>query len=160
MCSGKLSKQGKSTTILLSIKPEFVDMIFSGEKLYEYRKNQFNSENIEKVIIYCTMPIGKIVGEFSVEDILIDTPCEVWNQTNGFSGISKLFFDTYYCDRKTAVAIKIAKLIKYEVPFDPRDVMDDFCPPQSFIYLNEHALNSCSNPGFHQSTAIGINPGR
>jgi predicted transcriptional regulator len=41
---------------LLSIKPEFVDKIISGEKKYEYRKRIFK-QKIEAVVIYCTMPV-------------------------------------------------------------------------------------------------------
>ena len=50
--------------VLLSIKPEFVEKIFSGEKLYEYRKAMFKNVNVSSVVIYSTMPVGKIVGEF------------------------------------------------------------------------------------------------
>ena len=34
--------------VLLSIKPEYVDKIFSGEKRYEYRKSMFKNKNIDK----------------------------------------------------------------------------------------------------------------
>ena len=55
--------------VLLSIKPQFVEEIFSGKKRFEYRKSIFKRDNIKSVIIYCTMPVGKIVGEFEIEDI-------------------------------------------------------------------------------------------
>lgn len=45
--------------VLLSIKPEFVEKIFSGEKLYEYRKAAFKNEGISSIVIYSTMPVGK-----------------------------------------------------------------------------------------------------
>ena len=38
--------------VLLSIKPEFVEKIFSGEKLYEYRKAMFKNVNVSTVVIY------------------------------------------------------------------------------------------------------------
>ena len=47
---------------LLSIKPEYVEKIISGEKEYEYRKRIFK-QKIKSVIIYCTMPVGEIIGE-------------------------------------------------------------------------------------------------
>ena len=42
--------------VLLSIKPEFVEAIFSGEKLYEYRKAIFK-KNVTTVVIYATKPV-------------------------------------------------------------------------------------------------------
>lgn len=51
--------------VLLSIKPEFVEKIFSGEKRFEYRKSIFKQQNIDTIVIYSTMPVGMIVGEFN-----------------------------------------------------------------------------------------------
>ena len=53
--------------ILLSIKPEFVEEIFSGRKKFEYRKAIFTNKKVTSVIVYSTMPVGKIVGEFTIE---------------------------------------------------------------------------------------------
>jgi len=47
--------------ILLSIKPEFVEEIFSGRKKFEYRKAIFTNKKVTSVIVYSTMPVGKIV---------------------------------------------------------------------------------------------------
>ena len=53
--------------ILLSIKPEFVEEIFSGRKKFEYRKAIFTNKKVTSAIVYSTMPVGKIVGEFTIE---------------------------------------------------------------------------------------------
>lgn len=55
---------------LLSIKPEFVEKILSGEKLVEYRKAVFKRPEVKSVVIYSTMPDGLIVGEFEIGQIL------------------------------------------------------------------------------------------
>ena len=57
--------------ILLSIKPEFVEEIFSGRKKFEYRKAIFTNKKVTSVIVYSTMPVGKIVGEFTIEEVLV-----------------------------------------------------------------------------------------
>ena len=53
--------------VLLSIKPEFVQEIFTGKKKYEYRKAIF-TRSVDKVVVYSTKPVGMIVGEFTVEN--------------------------------------------------------------------------------------------
>lgn len=42
-------------------------------------------------MVYSTKPVGMIVGEFTVENILNDTPSTLWDQTHKDSGITKDF---------------------------------------------------------------------
>ena len=128
--------------VLLSIKPEFVEKIFSGEKLFEYRKAVFKRPEVKSVVIYSTMPEGKIVGEFSIGDILAKHPEELWENTKEVSGICREFFDEYFMDRDTAYAIQIKDLKKYNNPIDPYEVERGFKAPQSFKYL-ESDSNLC-----------------
>lgn len=123
--------------VLLSIKPEFVERIFSGEKKYEYRKAIFKRRDIKKVVIYSTMPEGKIVGEFSIEQIHDSSPELIWKKTRKESGIKKSFFDSYFIGRKTAYAIEIANVIKYETPLMLNQLARKVNAPQSFLYLND-----------------------
>ena len=60
-------------SILISINPEHVENIFNGTKKYEYRKIKCK-QDIDKIIIYSTSPIMKIVGEAKVEEILEGSP--------------------------------------------------------------------------------------
>ena len=123
--------------ILLSIKPEFVDEIFSGRKKFEYRKVIFANKKVTSVIVYSTMPVGKIVGEFTIEDVLVDDPQSIWRKTKLSSGITKRFFDEYFTGRNQAYAIKIGRLLLYDDPIDPYERWESFIPPQSFRYVDE-----------------------
>lgn len=80
--------------ILLSINPEHVENIFKGNKKYEYRKIKCKRK-IDKIIIYSTHPVMKVVGEAEVERIIEDSPKEVWKQTKQKAGIKKKFYDKY-----------------------------------------------------------------
>ena len=53
--------------VLMSIKPEFVDAILTGKKKYEYRKVKCK-QPIDRIVIYSTSPIMKIVAEVEVID--------------------------------------------------------------------------------------------
>lgn len=66
--------------ILLSIKPEYVKSIFEGKKKFEYRKIVAKNRS-DKIIIYSTYPISAIVGEADIEEILIDSPDNLWKKT-------------------------------------------------------------------------------
>ena len=121
--------------VLLSIKPQFVAEIFNGTKKFEYRKAIFKNKDVKTVVIYSTMPVGKIVGEFDIDHILEDSPVSLWEKTKSFSGISEEFYDTYFDGRDKAFAIKIKSLKEYDEPICPYSAYTNFTAPQSFKYI-------------------------
>jgi predicted transcriptional regulator len=120
----------------LSIKPEFVQEIINGNKKFEYRKRIFKKE-VESVIIYSTKPEGKIIGEFTIEKVINETPNNIWHETHHSSGISKEFFFEYFSGYDEGFAIKIKEFIKYKNPIDPKSLNNKFNPPQSFMYIKD-----------------------
>lgn len=121
--------------VLLSIKPEFVEKILDGSKKYEFRKSVFKRENITKVVIYSTMPVGKIVAEFDIEKVIHDEPEKLWRKTRKHAGISKNFFNEYFCGRENAVAIKVGQITEYAEPMCITTLGENITPPQSYRYL-------------------------
>ena len=81
--------------ILMSIKPEYVNKIFSGEKKYEYRK-RLCKEKIDTIIVYSSSPIQKVVGELKIKQVLYDKKNVIWNKTYKHGGITKIKYDKYY----------------------------------------------------------------
>ncbi len=121
--------------VLLSIKPEYADKIFSGEKKFEFRKIAFRNRDVDTVVVYCTMPVGKIIGEFTIKDIHKDSPEVIWKRTKKFSGIDRGFFNKYYNGRDLAVAIEVDNTLLYNEPINPKDEFENFTAPQSFMYI-------------------------
>lgn len=120
--------------VLISIKPEFVKKIFSGEKKFEYRKAIFRNPNVDTVVIYATKPCGKVVGEFEINKILCDNPEKIWESTQEFSGITKEFFDQYFRNKEKAYALEITEVIQYKRPLSLKEFDQKIkTPPQ---YLN------------------------
>lgn len=123
------------TSVLLSIKPEFVEKIFAGLKRYEFRRVIFKSQNVARVVVYASSPVQQVVGEFEVGGILALSRTQLWEQTKNHSGIAKVYFDEYFADKETAYAIKIKGARRYEQPKALRSVCSSARPPQSFMYL-------------------------
>lgn len=121
--------------VLLSIKPEYADRILSGEKKFEFRKALFKSSNVTTIVIYATMPVGKVVGEFEIDAIIKECPSKLWQITSEFSGITKTFFESYFCGRDAGYAIRVKKAVRYEEPVDLKAILPTGVPPQSFCYL-------------------------
>lgn len=121
--------------VLLSIKPEFADEIFKGTKKYEYRRIIFKRTDIEKVIVYATSPVSKVIGEFEIEEILHSDLQNLWDETKDFAGISEDFFFYYFHGKSLGYAIKIKSYKKYTNPQDLKTVYG-IRPPQSFAYVD------------------------
>ena len=120
--------------ILMSIKPQYVEKILSGNKKYEYRKNRAKRNDIDKMIIYSTAPVMKVVAEVDIEEIIESTPDILWKKTKLESGITEEFFYKYYKNKTTAVAYKLGNIKIYDKPKSLNDIGVKYVP-QSFIYL-------------------------
>ena len=121
--------------IMMSIKTEYANKIFDGIKLYELRKKSLK-ENVDTIIVYSSGKAKKVIGEFKIEKIIKDSPQNIWNLGEKVLGIDKKSFYEYFKHSKYAYAIKVKKIIKYNLPKD----LSDFGikkAPQSFCYLKE-----------------------
>ncbi|ACB95624.1 protein of unknown function DUF437 [Beijerinckia indica subsp. indica ATCC 9039] len=123
--------------VLLSIKPDHVANIMSGKKVFEFRRKVFARRDVRVAIIYCTMPVGRIVGEFDIVDIIRDSPDRLWERSQWGSGISREYFDSYFDGCKDAYALQIGNVREFEPHINPSDLVDKFTPPQSYMYIGE-----------------------
>lgn len=119
--------------ILLSINPEHVENILNGSKKVEYRKVKCRSD-VDKILIYSTSPVKKVVGEVALLEVIEDLPDNVWRLTSQDAGITRGFFDKYYENKAKAFAFKLGEVTKYKEPFSLSDIGINSAP-QSFIYL-------------------------
>lgn len=120
--------------VLLSIKPEYAIKIFEGSKKFEFRKSVFKNLDIRTVVVYASSPIQMIIGEFTIAEIIEDSPDVLWEKTKLHSGITKEFFDEYFLNKNRAFAIKVKDANRYKMPLMLSDFDLNFAP-QSFVYL-------------------------
>ncbi|MCE9673826.1 ASCH domain-containing protein [Myxococcus stipitatus] len=122
--------------VLLSIKPEYAEKILEGKKHYEFRRAVFKNPEVKTVVIYATKPVGKVVGEFDIAEVLSECPSDLWARTSKLAGITRRFFDQYFTGRKTAYAIKVQNVRRYRKPLELQTLLENGVPPQSFCYLH------------------------
>ena len=121
-------------TAIISIKPEYVEKIFSGEKKWEFRKCRITAD---KFLIYETAPTSKIVGEFTPRWVGEGTPEAIYAETcNDGAGIDYDKFFEYFKGHKTAFAYEITNLKKYNEPL-PLAHYGFKRPPLSFCYAKK-----------------------
>lgn len=120
-------------SILLSIKPIYAERIFDGLKKYEYR-TRLCKESIDKIVIYETSPICKIVGEVEVLGKIVKPVNDLWEETKEYSGITKEGWYAYFTDSKQASAYILGKSRKYDNKYTLADY-NIVKAPQNFVYL-------------------------
>ncbi len=121
-------------TILLSINPEYVEEIFNETKKFEFRK-RLADKPINKIIIYATLPMKRVVGEVQVIDTMSASPSALWEMTKKKAGISREKYRSYFRGCKIAYAYCLGEVKKYHSPKELSEFNINQ-PPQSFVYLN------------------------
>lgn len=124
---------------LLSIRPRFAEAILSGEKQVEFRRTKF-SRDVSHVVIYATMPVGKIVGWFEVAGIDVLHPDHLWGKFQHCGGIDETSFRAYYHGRKTGYAIRVRASRRLKHAKELTSICGETRPPQSFTYLKKAAI--------------------
>ncbi len=67
--------------VLLSIKPKYAEAIIAGKKLFEFRRSIFKQNDIDRVYLYATNPVSKVVGSFKVGKIISEEPTLLWKDS-------------------------------------------------------------------------------
>ena len=120
--------------VLLSIKPQFAELIFEGVKQFEFRKAIFKRD-VKTVVVYASSPMQRVIGEFEIDHIISDELDSLWQKTNEHAGINEDYFYQYFADREMGFAIKIKKPIRYKIPLSLKKHFN-LTPPQSFSYIH------------------------
>lgn len=121
---------------LISIHPEHVSNILSGNKVFEYRKVIPNRE-VTHLALYCTAPVKKLVAVAEILDCLVGSPSRIWSQTAYGGGISRRFFREYFAGQRSASAFVLGNVFEMTKPIDLGRLTGKKTPPQSFYYLDE-----------------------
>lgn len=120
---------------ILSIKPIYAKQILAGTKKVEFRKRSFK-EKVRRVYIYASVPVKQIVGYFTFTEIDEDTPANLWEKYKDVGGIAKEDFFSYYANNERGCAFVIKTVTSFKQGKNPTEFIDDFVPPQSYVYLD------------------------
>ena len=120
--------------VLLSIHPEYANAILDGSKKFEFRRVIFKHP-VSEIVVYATQPVGRVLGSFTIADILMDAPKDIWRKTSKQGGVSKEKFEEYFENRALAFAIKISSPTRFLTPQPLSRYVTSNVAPQSFCYI-------------------------
>lgn len=132
-----------SKIIVISIKPEFADLIFEGSKKIELRKSSPNAQPGDLMIVYSTSPEMAMVGICMIKEVIKSTPNDIWINHSDILGIDEKRFNEYYSETDKAVGIVLSSVrrFKSKMPLKKvKEIFPTFTPPQTFKYFNRNSL--------------------
>lgn len=126
--------------IILSIKPRYADLILSGKKTVEFRRI-WAAQPVDIIAIYASSPVKKIVGLVKVSEIIQAQRQKLWECCiNHGGGLTKKELMQYFQGKNIGNAVMLKNATKFKKAIDPKSLIKDFYPPQSFQYLTSNQI--------------------
>ncbi|MGK5048867.1 ASCH domain-containing protein [Janthinobacterium sp. GB4P2] len=138
--SQNCSQSPTGSSILISIKPRYADLILAGSKRVELRRAA-PTQAIKAMAIYSSSPIQAIVALVEIVEVIEASASRLWEiaRDNG-GGLTRSELRDYYSGKKTGFAFMLGKVRQFDNPIKPRIIFSKFTPPQSFRYLTPDEL--------------------
>lgn len=125
---------------VISIKPEYVEAIIEGYKVYELRRRKLNLCRGDHLIIYETSPSKKVKAVAEIENIIDDNLTSLWETVSERCSLSFKSFSSYFEGCVNGYALKLKNIKTYKNPptlDELRQYAPAYSPPQFFHYLDE-----------------------
>lgn len=128
----------------MSIRPAFAKAIFSGSKPLEFRRVRTSLERGDRVLVYATAPMSRIVGEFRVGRVKQGTASTI-SQDIPNDELAEAT-QTYLRGARNASAIEVLDPSLWPAPLPFQTVLPGTRPPQSYIFVPENNGLLCRYP--------------
>jgi predicted transcriptional regulator len=123
-------------TIILSVRPKYAELILSGAKTVEFRR-VWAVQDIRSIAIYASAPVQRILGVVSVSMVVPAKTSTLWTlcaQRGG--GLSRTELLDYFEGKQIGYAVLLGKVRRFRNGIEPRKIIKNFSPPQSFRYMS------------------------
>lgn len=137
----------------MAIHPLYANAILDGRKRVEFRKRPL-ADDVRTVLVYATAPVKKIVGEFTVDHIVVTSPHDLWASFGAIGAIDQPAFDAYYAGARVAVGIQVREAQRYPNPVSLGALAPEPTVPQSFMYLPASALRAARSAAALEQRAL------
>lgn len=143
----------ENKAVLFSIKPKYVSLISSGEKIYELRRKCPRVSAGDLALVYESSPTMCLVGAFVIGNIIQEKPLLLWKKVGNQSGVSREEFLEYFsgCDLASAIEILQYWDLEQRVTLKQLRSKNKIEPPQSYRYLCQDKTGMLLSQGAAQA---------
>ncbi len=128
------------TDIMISLRPRFSGLVYSGRKTVELRRRRPTIADGAIVWIYTTSPEAKVEGFAQAKHVVSAPLRDFWTRYATQTGVSHEEFVQYFDGLDQANGIVLGSPVKLEKPItlsELRATQHSFHPPQFFHRLSE-----------------------
>jgi predicted transcriptional regulator/ribosomal protein S18 acetylase RimI-like enzyme len=111
-----VNKDSKAADLILSVRPNFLSKIVSGEKKVELRKKFSKKWEGATVILYATHPYHEFVGEAKINRVVMGKPIDIWYEYRDFLGCDRDAFFSYCEGKEDIYALLLSNVRRFEMP--------------------------------------------
>jgi predicted transcriptional regulator len=127
-------------SLLLAIRPEYVNRLLRGEKTIEIRRRFHRRWRGARVALYASRPDRALVGEATIENVKALSPGEAWESHREQIGCSLEELLAYSGEAAEIFAIELKDVVPYaaKLPLCQVEYLleEDLTPPQSYCELH------------------------
>lgn len=125
----------KEQTLLMSLRPEFAELILQGRKTVEFRRKFSKKYEGATIVFYITRPVQQFMFTATITQVDHSQKKRLWNMSQQKCGISQVAFDHYFSgiDYGYAIHLSNIKLVPNQLVLEhAKKVCPQLRPPQSF----------------------------
>ena len=97
-------------TLLMSLKPEFAEMILKGNKTVEFRRKFSKRYEGATIVFYITQPVKQFMFTATIVQVDHQQKSLLWNTHKAQGGISEDLFDRYFAGTEFGYAIQLSNV--------------------------------------------------
>ena len=101
----RVAAEAEVTTVLISIKPRYAELIERGEKRVEFRRRFPKGLLTAQAIFYVSVPARRLALVARIACVRRGSPRELWRQFADVAGADRAEFDRYFAGARDGVAL-------------------------------------------------------
>jgi predicted transcriptional regulator/GNAT superfamily N-acetyltransferase len=132
------SEDPLSRTLILSLLPQYADLIMQGRKTVEFRRKFSQRHAGAKVLFYVSKPVQAFLLSARISHVDQKATDSLWWAHKDNGGISKETFSTYFAGAGYGFALALENVRPLSAPITlqhVRKAWPEFRPPQAFSIL-------------------------
>ncbi len=122
--------------VLMSIKPQYAEMIRQKKKSVELRKRIPKIKENDIIIFYESSPVKAVTLACEVSKIFCMPPEMLWKKCGKRAAVEHSFFQKYFEEKELAYGIELRNITTI-TPKGLHCISDELKAPQSYRYLTE-----------------------
>lgn len=133
----------KEQTLLMSLRPEFAELMLQGRKTVELRRKFSKKYEGATIVFYVTRPVQQFMFIATITQVDHSQKKRLWNMYQQECGISQAAFNQYFSgiDHAYAIHLSNVKLVPNQLVLEQaKKICPQLRPPQSFQRLDPKSL--------------------